>query len=189
MKTEPEYQPESKPSALPTGSRVRRASEAYQYLKDHGFADREQETFVALFLDGNGFVISHFVVAIGNDTTVDVPFRPLLRAALEANAFAMCVSHNHPQGLADPSDPDKMTTRNLAIACQIIDVHLVDHLVTTPTGFTSIRNIDSSAWNPPKSWEDYTSALTGLLEQLERIIPKQAIDKALNSAGLKRPKK
>jgi len=54
------------------------------------------------------------------------------------NAAALIMAHNHPSGLAEPSAADISLTRQLKQALSLIDVRLVDHVVVSATGTTSL---------------------------------------------------
>jgi len=55
--------------------------------------------------------------------------REVVRAALELNAAALIVAHNHPSGVAEPSAADAGITQRLREALALVDVRLLDHLV------------------------------------------------------------
>jgi len=55
--------------------------------------------------------------------------REVLRRALELNAAALILAHNHPSGIAEPSASDLALTRDLGDLLKKIDVRLLDHLV------------------------------------------------------------
>jgi DNA repair protein RadC len=53
----------------------------------------------------------------------------VVRRALEHNAAAVVLAHNHPSGVAEPSDADRRITRRLQDALGLVDVRVLDHLV------------------------------------------------------------
>jgi DNA repair protein RadC len=55
--------------------------------------------------------------------------REVLRQALAHNAAALIVAHNHPSGVAEPSQADELITRRLKDALALVDIRLLDHLV------------------------------------------------------------
>ena len=55
--------------------------------------------------------------------------REVVRRALAHNAAALIVAHNHPSGVAEPSQADRAITRRLREAVALIDVRLIDHVV------------------------------------------------------------
>jgi DNA repair protein RadC len=57
--------------------------------------------------------------------------RVVVQKALECNAAALVLYHNHPSGIAEPSLADEAITRRLRDALALIDVRIIDHLVVT----------------------------------------------------------
>ena len=55
--------------------------------------------------------------------------REVVKRALEHNAAALIVAHNHPSGVAEPSHADRALTRRLIEATALVDVRLLDHVV------------------------------------------------------------
>lgn len=102
--------------------------ETHTFLKRQ-LRDRKQETFVALFLDSQYRVISYEELFFGTINAASVHLRPIVERALALNAAAIIVAHNHPSGLSDPSDQDKLVTQRLREALELVDITLVDHLV------------------------------------------------------------
>jgi DNA repair protein RadC len=65
----------------------------------------------------------------GTTTHVDIPFRDILVEAVTMNAQGIVIAHNHPSGIALPSEDDLAATRRLVRACEAMGVTLLDHLV------------------------------------------------------------
>ncbi|EQD27721.1 RadC family DNA repair protein [mine drainage metagenome] len=55
--------------------------------------------------------------------------REVVKEALQRNAAACVLVHNHPSGVADPSPADELITRRLRDALQLVDIRVLDHLV------------------------------------------------------------
>src|SRR5690606_25806041 len=55
--------------------------------------------------------------------------REVVKAALAVNAAAVIIAHNHPSGVAEPSQADERITRRLKAALELVDIRLLDHLV------------------------------------------------------------
>jgi DNA repair protein RadC len=72
-------------------------------------------------------------------TQTSVYPREVVKAALANNAAAVILAHNHPSGVAEPSQADEMLTRNLKAALALVDVKLLDHFIVagnaTPLSF------------------------------------------------------
>jgi len=87
------------------------------------------EVFACLFLDNRSRVIEYEELFFGTIDGASVHPREVVRRALHHNAAALIVAHNHPSGIADPSQSDVQITRRLRDALGLIDVRLLDHIV------------------------------------------------------------
>ena len=65
----------------------------------------------------------------GTLTQTSVYPREVVKEALAANAAAVIFAHNHPSGVAQPSQADELLTRNLKDALALVDVKVLDHFV------------------------------------------------------------
>jgi DNA repair protein RadC len=90
---------------------------------------REHEVFVCLWLDAQHRVISFQESFRGTLTQTSVYPREIVKAALAANAAAVIFAHNHPSGVAQPSQADELLTRNLKEALSLVDVKVLDHFI------------------------------------------------------------
>jgi DNA repair protein RadC len=93
-------------------------------------ADKEREVFAALFLDSQHRVIAHEDLFVGTLTQCCVHAREVVKAALKHNCAAVIFSHNHSSGVSEPSKADQLLTTNLKEALALIDVRVLDHIVT-----------------------------------------------------------
>lgn len=87
------------------------------------------EVFACLYLDNRHRLISFDELFRGTIDSAQVHAREVVRAALKHNAAAVIFSHNHPSGIAEPSQADVDLTRELKKALKLIDVRVLDHLV------------------------------------------------------------
>jgi len=92
---------------------------------------RDHEVFVVLFLDAQNRLIRLEELFRGTLTQTSVYPREVLKRALELNAAAVVLAHNHPSGAAEPSRADEFLTQTLKSALGLIDVRVLDHLVVT----------------------------------------------------------
>ncbi len=91
--------------------------------------DLQHEVMTAIFLDSSHAIIDTQVVARGTVASNTVYPRELVKLALELNAAAMVVAHNHPSGKLEPSPQDHQLTRTLYLACSFMNIRLLDHLI------------------------------------------------------------
>ncbi len=91
--------------------------------------EREHEVFVCLWLDAQHRVIGCEELFRGTLTQTSVYPREIVKAALKANAAAVIFAHNHPSGVAQPSQADELLTRNLKDALALVEVKVLDHFI------------------------------------------------------------
>ena len=92
-------------------------------------AEREHEVFVCLWLDAQHRVTSCEELFRGTLTQTSVYPREIVKAALRANAAAVIFAHNHPSGVAQPSQADELLTRNLKEALALVEIKVLDHFI------------------------------------------------------------
>ena len=94
-------------------------------------AGRRNEVFGILYLDTRHRLIEMEELFQGTVDGAAVYPRVVVQRALEKNAAALIVFHNHPSQVAEPSEADRDITNKLSRALAFIDVRLLDHLVVT----------------------------------------------------------
>jgi len=92
----------------------------------------EREIFGALFLDSQHRLIEYRELFFGTLDSATVHPREVLKAAMELNAGAVILAHNHPSGVAEPSRADVVLTERLRSVLALVDIRLLDHLVVAP---------------------------------------------------------
>jgi DNA repair protein RadC len=90
---------------------------------------RDYEVFGCLFLDNKHRVIEFEELFYGTIDGASVYPREVLKKTLQHNAAALILAHNHPSGIAEPSQADIAITQRLKEALNLIDVRILDHLV------------------------------------------------------------
>ena len=95
----------------------------------HSMRDLQQEVFLAIFLDASHAIIDTEVVARGTLAANTIYPRELVKLALEHNAAALVVAHNHPSGSLQPSPQDHHLTKTIYLACSFMNIKLLDHLI------------------------------------------------------------
>ncbi len=91
--------------------------------------DRAHEVFACLFLDTRHRVIAFEELFRGTIDGASVHPREVVRRALDHNAAALILAHNHPSGIAEPSEADRHITQRLKDALALVDVRVLDHVV------------------------------------------------------------
>lgn len=90
---------------------------------------REHEVFVAVLLDAQHRILACEELFRGTLTQTSVYPREVVKCALTHNAAAVILAHNHPSGVAEPSQADEFLTRSLKSALALVDVQVLDHFI------------------------------------------------------------
>lgn len=93
------------------------------------YADQAYESFGCIFVDAQNRIIRCVDLFRGTLKQTTVYPREVVRAALDANAAAVILFHNHPSGTAEPSGADRMLTDALRSALTLVDIRVLDHLI------------------------------------------------------------
>jgi len=96
-------------------------------------ADLEHEVFIILLLDSQNRLIEARELFRGTLSQTSVYPREVVKYTLARNAAAVVFAHNHPSGVAQPSQADEILTRNLKEALSLVDVKVLDHFIVAGT--------------------------------------------------------
>ncbi|ENM3763562.1 DNA repair protein RadC [Vibrio cholerae] len=91
--------------------------------------DRQREAFYILFLDNQHRVIRDEILFEGTIDAASVYPREVVKRALHHNAAAVILAHNHPSGVAEPSQADRRITDRLRDALGLVEIRVLDHFV------------------------------------------------------------
>ena len=91
--------------------------------------DRQSEVFAVVFLDNRHRVIEYVEMFQGSIDSASVHPREVVKEALKHNAAAVLFAHNHPSGVAEPSQADERITLRLREALALIEVRVLDHFI------------------------------------------------------------
>lgn len=106
------------------------------YLRTH-YLDSQREHFIVMFLDAQHRLIKSEILFHGTINSCSIYTRVIAQRALQYNAAAIILSHNHPSGSLEPSISDKELTTNIKNMVKHIDVQVLDHIIITSAGFYS----------------------------------------------------
>lgn len=87
------------------------------------------EVFGCLFLDAKHRVLAYEALFRGSIDSASVYPRQVVKRALAHNAAALILAHNHPSGVAEPSQADKVLTQRLKTALELVEVRVLDHFI------------------------------------------------------------
>ncbi len=115
------------------------SKEVKEYLL-HSMRGLKKEILTVIFLDSSHAIIQTEVMAEGTVNVNTIYPRELMKRALELNASAIIIAHNHPSGLLQPSPQDLHLTRSLLLICSMMQVALLDHFIIGDTSFSFADN-------------------------------------------------
>lgn len=118
------------------------AIEYFQYL-----AGNPTEEVWVMFLDNKHHVIGSKMVTRGTISASAVGMREIYSMAIKRMAAAIVVAHNHPSGIATPSQEDIRFTKELIESSKILGIQLVDHIIIAKEGSLSLREERSELFN------------------------------------------
>lgn len=98
-----------------------------------------QEHVLVFALDSANHLLTLTDVLIGNVNNVNIDMRSIFRQAIKDNAVSIIVAHNHPSGNGEPSSEDMAITRVMVSSGKIIGIPVLDHIIVSHAGITSIR--------------------------------------------------
>lgn len=89
----------------------------------------DQEVFLVLYLDSQNRLITDEILFKGTINCASIYPREVIKAALKHRAASVIFAHNHPSGVAEPSQADKLMTQKLQKALALVDIQVLDHLI------------------------------------------------------------
>ncbi len=115
---------------------------AYKVALSHWNQDtiEYQEEFKILLLNKANVVLGLHELFKGGTACVTVDAKMVLAVALKCNAHSIILIHNHPSGNLKPSRTDKNITLKLKLACEIVDLNLLDHMIISKDGYYSFSD-------------------------------------------------
>jgi len=84
-----------------------------------------------MFLDNQHRLITTEVLFKGTINAASVYVRDVVKSALDKHSAAVILAHNHPSGLAEPSQADRNITKTIIDALALVEIHVLDHFVVS----------------------------------------------------------
>ncbi len=119
----------------PDRKKISAPADALPYISH--YADRKQEHFLCISLNGAHEVIQARVVSMGLVNRTLVHPREIFSDPLKDRAAAVLIAHNHPSGNIEPSQEDVEITRRIKNAGKILGIELLDHIIFTESSYYS----------------------------------------------------
>jgi DNA repair protein RadC len=106
-------------------------------MKDIG--NQKKEHFVAIYLDTRNQEIAREVISIGTLNSSLVHPREVFEPAIRNLAASIIIVHNHPSGDLNPSHEDLLITKKLVDSGNLLDIHVLDHVIISRQGYVSLK--------------------------------------------------
>lgn len=126
-------------ASLTVGEAIRSPADTESFLRAR-LRDLPHELFCCLYLDNRHRVLRFIELFRGTIDGTSVYPREVVKEALAVNAAAVILAHNHPSGVAEPSQADEQITRRLKAALDLVDIRLLDHLIIGDGRSTSLAS-------------------------------------------------
>ena len=123
----------------PINNRITCSRDIFEHLHPQ-FADLNHEEFWILLLNRGNFVASKQLISKGGQAGTIADPKIIFKTALENNAAAIILAHNHPSGNLKPSQADINLTRKLRDGANILDLVVLDHVIFTDKGYFSFAD-------------------------------------------------
>jgi DNA repair protein RadC len=129
-----------KDKTSPYNGELTDTADAYKMFRH--IVNEPRENFIALFLDNKNRILAFDTLSSGTtDETVVYP-KEVVRTALLTNASSVILIHNHPSGDLKASEKDIIITAAVVQACEVIDIHVLDHLIISNNGYFSFSQAE-----------------------------------------------
>jgi DNA repair protein RadC len=99
-----------------------------------------QEEVKIVLLNNANIVLGIHDLSKGGGKSSIIDVKIVVSIALKCHAFGLIIFHNHPSGGIKPSRADKNITKKLHLACNYLDIELMDHLIITKNGYFSFKD-------------------------------------------------
>ena len=126
-------------ATLPIGQAIRSPADTEAFLAAR-LRDLPHELFCCLYLDNRHRIIHFEELFRGTIDGTSVYPREVVKQSLAVNAAAIILAHNHPSGVAEPSQADERITRRIKAALELVDIRLLDHLIIGDGVSTSLAS-------------------------------------------------
>lgn len=99
------------------------------HIATHPLFDQERECFVVIILNTRLRVRGHQFISTGSLNECAVHPREVFRTAVVSAAYAVVLLHNHPSGEPQPSEADRLITKRMVEAAEILGIRVIDHVI------------------------------------------------------------
>lgn len=103
------------------------------------FIGRAEEVVAVILLDSKGKILFDGVISKGSVTSVDLYVRRIIELVTFYNASAFIMAHNHPSGIAVPSEEDLIATKKIYSLFEFMHVAMLDHIIVADDDYVSMK--------------------------------------------------
>jgi DNA repair protein RadC len=121
---------------LPGKSAIRNSRDIYEYLCAY-YKGLKHEEFKVIYLDAQNTVLFEETLFTGTNNESKVYIRKVVERVMQTHAASVVIVHNHPSGRLEPSREDIGVTLKLRSALELIEVHLLDHVIVGDNDYLS----------------------------------------------------
>ena len=139
IKLVPQILKKARVSEVSEMTAIRNSDDAGRYLMPR-FLDEKDELVLMLCLDSRRRVIRCVELGRGVVNSVEVNIRRLVETALKCKADSVIIAHNHPEGIALPSNEDKSVTGQIYRSLDLVGVTLADHIIVAGEDYVSFAD-------------------------------------------------
>jgi len=125
---------------LKSGDKLSGSQDAAKHITVLLSNDTSIEQFAVIFLNAANCIITSKIMFKGSLTSSAVYPREIIKKALEVDAAAIIIGHNHPSGETKPSRDDIQITNKISDACKTVDIVLHDHIIVAGTSYYSFSD-------------------------------------------------
>jgi len=119
--------------------KIKSASNVREYLKTLIEQNNHKEHFVAIYLDRANVVNGFSVISSGDVAGTCINTRTIFAPAIQGNASALIIAHNHPSGNLKPSKSDIEITKQIKEAGKVLNIELLVSIIYTSASYTSLQ--------------------------------------------------
>jgi len=116
---------------------IRTPEQVYEHLKK--MENLQKEHCIGLYLNARYRLIYEETLCIGGLNAISIHPREVLKPAIEHNAYAIIIAHNHPSGDPNPSEEDLKATKYLEQTSEIMNIPLLDHIIIGKNSYKSLH--------------------------------------------------
>lgn len=121
---------------------IESSNDAFKLLKQYWNENTIElfEEFKIILLNRANHVLGIYPVSSGGVSSTVADAKLIFSVALKTMASSIILAHNHPSGKLKPSDADKILTKSLVKAGEVLQINVLDHVILTTSGYYSFAD-------------------------------------------------